>query len=141
MKTLPKLTKIVRTKHGLIVILFSFAAFATAILLASNISSQRSVASYCSVYYEENSKLASSQGDTYGVSVFTHKSADAADFASAFGRLEKVAPEDISDDVSSLRSIFIDIDKDPSRALQVSLAGMPAQESVRKWTTDHCTIN
>lgn len=142
MKELPKLTKLANNKRNLIVVVVSITAIVTLnILVVASLVPERSIASYCSVYHEENLKLASSQGDTYGVRVFTHKSGDAADFVSAFSRLEKVAPEDISEDVSGLRRIFSDIDKDPSRVLQASLAGMPAQESVRKWTIDHCTVN
>lgn len=99
---------------------------------------QRSVASYCSAYKEENNKLASAKGTTYGVKVFSHRSSNPADFVAAFSRLEEVAPDEINADVKTLRQVFQKINDDPSQAIGASLSGLSSEQSVVDWTGSHC---
>ena len=94
----------------------------------------RSVASYCKVYKEQDAKLAKSQGDTYSVAVFSHSSNNPADFANAFSKLEEVAPNDIQPDVKTLKQLFQKIDSDPSQSMSASLSGLGAESSVKDWT-------
>ncbi len=101
---------------------------------------KRSVVAYCKVYQSESSKLANAKGDTYSVAVFSHRSSNAGDFAGAFTRLDKVAPNEIEPDVKILKSVFDKIEKDPSQALSASLSGISAESSVKKWTADHCGL-
>jgi len=98
----------------------------------------RSVTAYCKVYQSESSKLANAKGDTYSVAIFSHRSSNAADFAGAFTRLDKVAPSEIEPDVRILKSVFDKIEKDPSQTLSASLSGISAESSVKKWTDSHC---
>ena len=99
---------------------------------------ERSVASYCKVYKEENAKLAKAQGDTYAVAVFSHKSSNPADFANAFSKLEQVAPDNIQPDVKTLKQLFQKIDDDPSQGMSASLSGLGAESSVKDWTEANC---
>lgn len=101
---------------------------------------ERSVASYCKVYKEEDAKLAKSQGDTYSVAVFSHSSNNPADFANAFNKLEQVAPNDIQPDVKTLRQLFQKIDSDPSQSMGASLSGLGAESSVKDWTSQNCHL-
>ncbi len=101
---------------------------------------ERSVASYCKVYKEENAKLAKSQGDTYSVAVFSYSSNNPADFANAFSKLEQVAPNDIQPDVKTLKQLFQKIDSDPSQSMGASLSGLGAESSVKDWTSQHCHL-
>lgn len=108
------------------------------ILLFQFMKPERSVASYCKVYKEENAKLANAQGDTYAVAVFSHQSSNPADFANAFSKLEQVAPNDIQPDVKTLKQLFQKIDSDPSQSMSASLSGLGAESSVKDWTDSHC---
>lgn len=99
---------------------------------------QRSVASYCKAYKEEDVKLASANGESYGVRVFSHKSSNPTDFVTAFSRLEQVAPDEIRADVKILRQVFQKIEDDPSQAISASLSGLSAEESVVNWTKEQC---
>lgn len=101
---------------------------------------ERSVASYCKVYKEEDAKLAKSQGDTYSVAVFSHSSNNPADFANAFNKLEQVAPNGIQPDVKTLRQLFQKIDSDPSQSMGASLSGLGAESSVKDWTSQNCHL-
>lgn len=101
---------------------------------------ERSVASYCKVYKEEDAKLAKTQGDTYSVAVFSHSSNNPADFANAFNKLEQVAPNDIQPDVKTLRQLFQKIDSDPSQSMGASLSGLGAESSVKDWTSQNCHL-
>ena len=99
---------------------------------------QRSAASYCAAYKEEDGKLASANGTSYGVKVFSHKSSNAADFVNAFSRLEQVAPDEIRADVKTLRQVFQKIDADPSQAISAGVGGLSAEQSVTDWTKINC---
>lgn len=98
----------------------------------------RSVAAFCSIYKQEDARLAKSYGDTYGVHPFKHTSNNPHDFVTALGKLDAVAPKEIEPDVKTLKLLFEKIDKDPSQALSASLSGMGAESSVSDWTTQHC---
>jgi hypothetical protein len=99
---------------------------------------ERSVASYCKVYKEEKARLAKLPGDTYPSGVFQDKLSDAGAFADAFSKLEKVAPDEIRPDVKNLQGIYKKMADDPSQAITASLSGAGAEESVKKWTAEHC---
>lgn len=100
---------------------------------------ERSIASYCKIYKEEDAKLAKARGDTYGVAVFPkHSSSNATDFVNAFTRLEQAAPDDIQPDVKTLKQIFQKVENDTSQLLTASMSGLGAEESVTKWTKSHC---
>lgn len=131
--------KIISKRPLLIGGMLAIIAVAIIMLFISLSGPERSVENYCKVYKEENEKLASAQGDTYGVTVFSHKSSNPADFANAFTELEGVAPDEIQSDVKSLQQIFQKIDDDPSQALNASLSGLSAESSVENWTSNYCT--
>lgn len=99
---------------------------------------ERSIAAFCKVQKEENARLEQANGETYAVKVFSHRTSDPGDFAQAFGRLEKVSPDEIQPDVKTLRQIFEKIDQDPSQALGAALSGVGAESSVDSWTEAHC---
>lgn len=101
----------------------------------------RSVEAYCKVFREENSRLESSPGESYGALLFDHNSSDPGDFVRAFTRLEEVAPDDIRPDIRTLKQIYEAIDKDASKALSAGLSGGAADESVEKWTVKNCSAN
>lgn len=100
----------------------------------------RSIASYCKVYKEQNAKLTKAQGDTYSVAVFSHSSSNPADFANAFNKLEEVAPNDIQPDVKTLKQLFQKIDSDPSQSMSASLSGLGAESNVKDWTNRNCHL-
>ena len=99
---------------------------------------ERSVASYCKVYQEEEARLAKLPGDTYPSGVFQDELSDAGAFADAFSKLEKVAPDEIRPDVKSLQGVYKKMADDPSQAIAASLSGAGAEDSVKEWTGDHC---
>jgi hypothetical protein len=138
-KEMTKVKSINPKKRTILILATLLIAVLVAILLFQFIKPERSVASYCKVYKEEDAKLAKAQGDTYAVAVFSHKSSNPADFANAFSKLEQVAPSDIQPDVKTLKQLFQKIDSDPSQGMSASLSGLGAEENVKKWTTDHCS--
>jgi hypothetical protein len=135
-KVLAKLKKLSpqqRAVLGVAVIAVVLMAFA---LLSR--SPHRSVEAYCSVYREEKARLAKLPGEAYPSGVFNEAVSDAGAFATAFDRLERVAPSDIQPDLKTLHAIYQKIDNDPSQALAASLSAISPDESVKKWTNDHC---
>lgn len=125
-------------KRTVIITVTLLAAVLVAILFFQFMKPERSVASYCKVYKEENAKLANAQGDTYAVAVFSHKSSNPADFANAFSKLEQVAPNDIQPDVRTLKQLFQKIDSDPSQSMSASLSGLGSESNVKDWTEANC---
>ena len=136
-KQTPKLDK--KKKLFAVVALAATLILTVVVILILN-TPQRSVASYCSAYKEENNKLASANGTTYGVKVFSHRSSNPADFVAAFSRLEQVAPDEIHADVKTLRQVFQKINDDPSQAISASLSGISAETSVKEWTVTNCKL-
>lgn len=125
-------------KRNIIIVATLLIAVLLIVLLAQLFKVERSVASYCKVYKEQANKLTDAQGDTYAVSVFSHKSSNPADFADAFSRLEQVAPRDIEPDVKTLKQLFQKISDDPSQAMSASLSGLGAESNVKDWTIKNC---
>jgi hypothetical protein len=102
---------------------------------------ERSVASYCKVFKQENAKLpkpSNSTGNAYGVAGLVSSSSNPHSFAQAFSKLEKVAPENIRHDVGTLKAVFEKIDSDPSQELTAGISGLSAESNVKKWTSDNC---
>lgn len=99
---------------------------------------KRSVAAYCQTYKVEKSRLAQLPGNSWPSGVFNDQVGDAGEFAASFGKLEKVAPEEIQGDVTTLKSVYKKIHDAPSQAISASLSGSAADTSLKKWTTDHC---
>lgn len=99
---------------------------------------ERSVTAYCKAYAEEKARLAKLPGDTYPSGVFSDELSDASEFAKAFEKLEKVAPDEIRPDVKNLKGIYKKMADDPSQAIAASLSGASVEESVKKWTDSRC---
>jgi hypothetical protein len=99
---------------------------------------KRSVSAYCQTYKEEKARLAKLPGNTWPSGVFNDAVGDAGEFATSFGKLESVAPEEIHGDVTTLKSVYQKIHDDPSQAIGASLSGSSADSSLKKWTADHC---
>ena len=125
-------------KRNIVILVTLLVVAIMAILLFQLMKPERSVASYCKVYKEEDAKLTEAQGDTYAVAVFSHKSSNPADFANAFSKLEQVAPSDIQPDVKTLKQLFQKIDSDPSQSMSASLSGLGAESNVKDWTETNC---
>lgn len=119
---------------GSVVIIILVLVFLVAQLAAP----QRSVASYCKVYKEEKIRLAKLPGNTWPSGVFNEQLSDASEFATSFGRLEKVAPKEIQPDVSTLKSVYQNIHDNPSQAISASLSAAPAEDSLKVWTDLQC---
>ena len=100
--------------------------------------SERSVAAYCKVYQSEKTRLSALPGNTYPSGVFNDEISDASEFATAFGKLESAAPDEIRSDVKTLQGIYKKIADDPSQAIAASLSGSGAEQNVKKWTIEHC---
>jgi hypothetical protein len=131
-------TTVTGKKKTIIGIVILLVVLITIFILFQSVAPERSVASYCKTYKEQNAKLANTKGSSYSVSVFTHSSSDPGDFASAFSALEKVAPDDIRPDVTTLQKVFQKIKDDPTQGLGASLSGLSAESSVTNWTSGHC---
>ncbi len=110
-----------------------------ALLISQLIAPPRSVAAYCKVYKEEKTRLTTLPGTTWPSGVFDDSLSDASEFTKSFGRLEKVAPNEIRPDIATLQSIYQKMHDDPSQAIAASLSGISAETSVKSWTNSHCT--
>ena len=120
-----------------------FGAVILAIVLLMLIVGQlsgpkRSVAAYCQTYKAEKSRLAKLPGNSWSSGVFNDQVGDAGEFAASFGKLEKVAPEEIQGDVATLKSVYQKIHDDPSQAISASLSGSSADTNLKNWTSQHC---
>lgn len=99
---------------------------------------QRSVENYCKVYTQEKERLSKLPGSTYPSGVFNDEISDAGEFAISLGRLEKVAPDEISKDVEVLRKSYQATDEDPSKAIAASLNAGSVDRSIKEWTAKNC---
>lgn len=99
---------------------------------------ERSVSAYCKTFTSEKARLAKYPGNTYPSGVFNDSLSDAGQFATSFGRLERVAPSDIQPDVVTLKTLYQKMHDDPSSTFAASLSGIGAENSVKQWTENHC---
>lgn len=127
-----------KKKRNIIIVAATVVVIAIVLIAQLINTPQRSVASYCKVYKEEKARLTKFPGTTYPSGVFNEELSDASLFATSFGRLEKVAPDEIKSDVSTLESVYQKIHDDPSQALSASLSAAPADDSLKNWTQGHC---
>jgi len=109
------------------------------LLITQLAAPKRSITAYCQTYKEEKTRLAKLPGSTWPSGVFNDAISDAGEFATSFGRMEKVAPDEIAPDVKTLQGVYQKIHDDPSQAISASLSGTSAEASVKKWTADHCS--
>lgn len=128
-----KITKTQRIAAAVVVITAIGSLLATIFY-----AQERSVENYCNVYGQEKERLSKLPGDTYPSGVFNDEISDAGEFAAAFGRLEKVAPNEISNDVETLKKTYQKMHDDPSQALAASLSASSVDRSVKEWTTKNC---
>lgn len=119
-----------------LIVILLLAAFV--IFLLINKKPARSISAYCSEYKNQKAIIAKAPGETYSSAVFNESSSDTKVFVTAYDKLSQVAPEDIRNDVETLDSVYKKIADDPSQAMSASLSGLSAEESVSKWTKDHC---
>lgn len=110
-----------------------------ALLLPRLTAPKRSVAAYCQTYNEEKARLAKLPGNTWPSGVFNDAVGNAGEFATSFGKLESVAPEEIHGDVTALKSVYQKIDADPSQAISASLSGSSTDSSLKDWTRKNCS--
>jgi hypothetical protein len=117
----PMRLKISRKYVAVSVVLIVIIVISALLLLAP----RPSVAAYCKLYKDENSVLA-------------HKNSP-KDLASAYAKLEQVAPNDIKSDTTTLRKIYQRIDSDPSPSIAASLSGLSAEANIENWVKRKCT--
>lgn len=109
------------------------------LLLVSRLAiPSRSVTTYCQAYKTEKARLAALPGNTWSSSVFNDAVSDAGEMATAFSRLEKVAPDEIRSDVATLQSLYQKVKDDPSQAFNAGLSSVRAEDNVKKWTQRNC---
>ncbi len=132
-------TSVKKTNRRLIMAGAAILVIALILLLIAQLAApKRSVAAYCQTYKDEKARLAALPGDTWPSGVFNDAVSDAGEFATAFSRLEKVAPDEIRPDVATLQSVYQKIHDDPSQAISASLSGSAADTSLKSWTAEHC---
>jgi hypothetical protein len=129
----PKQRAIAAASILLVVVLIVFAITQTA-------APKRSVAEYCKVYAQEKARISKLPGNTYPSLLFDHPQNDASEFAVSLGRLEKVAPDDIRPDITTLMSLYEKLHKDPSQMTSISFAADPVDTSLKKWAEDNCKL-
>jgi hypothetical protein len=125
-------------KLAIIVGVVILAVVLLVLFIAQLAAPKRSVAAYCQTYKEEKARLAKLPGNTWPSGVFNDAVGDAGEFAVSFGKLERVAPEQIRPDVATLTSIYQKIHNDPSQAISASLSGTQAEISVKTWVQKNC---
>jgi hypothetical protein len=106
---------------------YLFAAIVLVVFIAAImllLAPRPSVAAYCKLYKAENTAIARNNSPK--------------DLASAYAKLEKVAPSDIKNDTTTLRKIYQKIDSDPSQSLTASLSGLSAEANVDEWVKKNC---
>jgi hypothetical protein len=132
-------TPIHRSKRLAVIVGIVILAVVLLVLLITQLAApKRSVTAYCQTYKEEKTRLAKLPGNTWPSGVFNDAISDAGEFAASFGRLEKVAPDEIVPDVKTLRSVYQKIHDDPSQAIGASLSGTSADSAIKNWTNTHC---
>ncbi len=128
------------TRKRLIIVGAVILVIMLVLLLITQLTTpKRSVAAYCQIYKSEKARLAALPGDTWPSGVFNEAVGDAGEFAAAFSRLEKVAPDEIRPDIVTLQLVYQSIDDNPAGAISASLSGTGAETSVKEWTKNHCT--
>lgn len=137
-KLLERLSKLKpQQRIGLAVV----AVIVAALLVVQLRPPERSVEAYCKVYKEESAKFPHEGGDKYEAGIFRSSSNNLHDFATAHGRLEQVAPDEIRYDVKALKAVLDKMDKDPSESFGAGLSGIGPQMRVQDWTKTHCQLN
>lgn len=131
--------KLLDPKKRSLFTLVAVAAVVLAILLIVQLTSPKpSVEAYCKVYNGEKARLSKLPGDTWPSAVFDDKVGDAGEFAAAFGRLARVAPDEIKSDVVTLQKLYQKVKDDPSQAFSASLSGIGAESNVEQWGDKRC---
>lgn len=127
--------KRLKSTYVLVIVLLSILVLS---LVFYGMQPKRSITAYCKVYAQEKARLAKLPGDTWPSGVFNDEIGDAGELATSFGRLERVAPDEIGPDVATLQKLYQKIHDDPSQAMSASISGIGAETSVKNWAGEHC---
>lgn len=111
------------------------------VIALNNSQSKRSAASFCQVLSDEKSRLAAFPGNSYPSGIFNEELSNAQEFVDSFAKLEKVAPDEIKADVSTLKLLYVKIQSDPSQSLSAGLSGVEPEDNVKEWIVDNCKVN
>lgn len=96
-------------------------AIAIAFIAVNLAKPKRSVAAYCTMHAQEKTRLATLPGDSWPSGVFDDSVGDAGEIANSLGRLEKVAPKELSPSLTDLQKLYQKIDDDPSQAIAAAM--------------------
>lgn len=140
-RILTKFKKFDRRKQGIAIGAVALMVILIILLVSELGRPERSVAAYCKVYEQEKARLSaiSDNSNPYPSGVFNVNVTDAAQIATSFGRLDAVAPKEIEPEVSSLQKLYQDIHDNPSHAISNALNGGSLDDSLKAWTSQHCT--
>lgn len=108
------------------------------LLYKSYVGTERTAESFCRVLSEEKTRLATFPGDAYPSGIFNEELSNAQEFVNSFAKLEKVAPDEIMADVSTLKSLYAKIQSDPSQAIVAGLSGIEPEDNVKSWIKMNC---
>lgn len=140
MKQIKKIVGEIKPKQTAVIL---GALIIVGVLVVSQlIQPRRSVEAYCQAFKEENAKLPKSSNPSdrkWNAAGLVSSSSDPANFAKAFERLERVAPDDIKPDIKTLRQTFEKIEDDPSQLLTAGLGGLSAESNIEQWNKIHCS--
>jgi hypothetical protein len=140
-RILAKFKKLDRIKQGLMVGAVVLIVILVVFLIAQLNQPERSVASYCKIYGQEKVRLStmSDNSNPYPSGLFNVSVTDASQIATSLGKLDRVAPNEIESELSSLQKLYQDIHDNPSHAISDSLNGGSLDDSLKTWTGSHCS--
>lgn len=97
----------------------------------------RSVSAFCSELQTQNNNL-TKNGKTYNLGPVESSNDNMHDFATAYEKLDQVAPNDIEPSVNVLKKTAEKIDNDPTQSLSAGLSALGASDNVQSWVSSHC---
>jgi hypothetical protein len=140
-RILTKFKKFDRKKQGVAIGAVALVIVLIILLIMQLTQPERSVAAYCKIYGQEKSRLSamSDNSNPYPSGVFNVSVTDAEQIATSFSRLDPVVPKEIEPEVGSLQKLYQDIHDNPSHAITNALNGGSLDDSLKAWTSQHCT--
>lgn len=112
---------------------------ALSLLVIFDRNQERSAAYFCGELISGDTQLASKNGDTYRYTFLENGSSDISDLVEVMKDLENSAPDEIREDVKTLREIAETIEKDPSQAAAAGLSGIAQEDNVQNYINQNCS--
>ncbi len=99
-----------------------------------------SVGAYCNQYNKEKAKIDALDNGVFPSELFQTQVNDVRELKDSYSALERMAPGNVNKELNSMVIIYEDLESDPTKLLDASMAAGDIDKKVYRWTLENCSL-